>query len=396
MVFNRQMNTISCRKVALLCLVGLLCLENQALGRRKGKRGYSGPPPTHPIISWSQTLEESQDPEQRKAAAFKLSKYTQPIYQTKAIQALMACAKDPDFQIKVLCTKALGGAKSATFDEPIRELLISQYGNDPMLKNTVVRVLVARKDNSPVVQKVLQDAVLKTEETDELLALLRYFEESPSTEKDFVEKLADLYPLRSDTRVRRALVKVIGTRGNGQEKVIDLLAQCAQARDTPLALNCLAGLQSQGKKDPRAWGAIQNTIQSNDPDVLLASLDVINALPDTKNAAIASRLLEIISDVEDPDIVEKSILALGVCGEQSEGTVKALEKIFSGEKTEEAIRIAAALTLGKQAVAFPEGTRTLLSGCLKTATTQSLKTACQLGLNELEKGAGKAPASTAQ
>jgi HEAT repeat protein len=355
--------------------------EESAYARRK--RTYSGPPPTHPVILWSRTLEESKDAEQRKVAAFKLSKYTQPIFQPKVVSTLMKCAKDPDVQIKVLCTKALGGAKAAALNESIRELLLGLYASEPGLRNTVVRTLVARKDDVPAVQKLLADALLKSEDSDESIVLLRYFEEFDPTDKDFAEKLVDLYDLRSNVKVRRSIVKVIGIRANGQDKVIELLARCAQERDTPLALNCLSSMQAQGKKDSRAWAAVQKTLQSDDPDVLLASLDVINALPDTKNPEISKRLLELVDDIEDPDIVERAVLALGVCGDQTEETVNSLQKVFKNQKTEEATRIAAALTLGKQAIAFPDTVRDLLKTCTKEGASQSLKTACQLGLNEL-------------
>jgi hypothetical protein len=92
--------------------------------------------------------------------------------------------------------------------------------------------------------------------------------------------------------------------------------------------------------------------------------------------------------------MERSVLALGVCGEQTEPTVRALEKLFKSEKTEEATRIAAALTLGKQAISFPEGPRDMLGTCLKEGKSQSLKTACQLGLNELNQGAAKETVSS--
>ncbi len=377
----------------VLVLIALVLTEPSAHARKR-RRTYSGPPPTHPVILWSRTLEESTDPEQRKVAAFKLSQYSQPIFQTKVVTTLMKCTKDPEVQIKVLCTKAMGRVRSASQEAQVRDTLVSLYGSDPVLKNTVVRTLVVRKDSHPSVQKLLVDALMKTEDTDETLVLLSYFEGLTVEPPDLTTKLVELYGKRSNVKVRRSIAKVLESRANGEDNVIELLSQCAQERDTPLALNCLAGLQSQAKKDARAWAAIQKTILSDDPDVLLATLDVINALPDNKSPVISHRLLELIEDAEDPDIQEKSVLALGICGDQSEATVKSLEKVFKNEKTEEATRIAAALTLGKQAASFPDGPKEMLSGCVKEGASQSLKTACQLGLNELARLARAAAAAT--
>lgn len=383
-----------------LCLMSVMLLvaEGDAYARRARKRAYRGPAPTHPMVLWSRTLDESADAEQRKVAAYKLSQYSQPIFPPKVVSTLLTCAKDPVVEIKVLCTKALGRAKSASQNDQIRELLLSQYASDPVVKNTVIRVLLTRKDEHPSVQKVMLDALMKTEEADELLVLLQYFEQFASPTTDFTDKLVELYEKRSNVKVRRSIVKVLGAHAKGQDKVIELLAKCSQERDTPLALNCLSGLQSQAKKDARAWSAIQQTIQSDDPDVLLASLDVINALPENKNPMVTQRLLELIEDVEDPDIQERAVLALGVCGDHSETTVNALHKVFKNDKTEEATRIAAALTLGKQAADFPDKAREVLSGCAKEGTSQSLKTACQLGLKELPATAkaSPAPASVAE
>jgi hypothetical protein len=382
---SRYKNYMSNGKRFTLLVFGLslfLASESTVFAKRRG-RSYSGPMPTHPVILWSRALDESKDLEQRKVMAFKLSHYTQPIFQPSVVGVLMTCAKDPEMQIKVLCIKALGNARSASQADKIREVLLSQYNAEPLLKNTIVRTLVARKDETPAVQSVLLDALMKTEDTEEILALLNYFEEYDSSAGDFIDKLVELYGKRSNVKVRRSLVKVLTVRAKGQDKVVELLAKCAQERDTPLALNCLSGLQTQAKKDARAWAAIQNTIQSDDPDVLLATLDVINALPDNKNETISRRLLELIDEVEDPDIQERSVLALGICGDQSEKTVGVLQKVFKREKTEEATRIAAALTLGKQALNFPDKAREMLRICTKEGSSQSLKTACQLGLKDL-------------
>lgn len=379
----------------LLVVFALILLSApEADAARRRQRRYQGPPPTHPVILWSRTLEESTNAEERRVAAFKLSHYSQPIFQPKVITTLLSCMKDTDVQIRVLCTKALGNARSAGQTEKIREELLAQYKAEAPMRSTIVRVLLARKDESPAVQKALLETLGTSEDTEDLMTLLSYFEALGNTIPDLNDKLVGLYEKNSEIKVRRSIVKVLGEHAKGEDKVVELLGKCAQERDTPLALNCLSGLQSQTKKDARAWAAVQNTIQSDDPDVLLATLDVINALPDNKNPAISERLLELIEDADAPDIQEKAILALGVCGDQTEKTVKALQALFKGEKTEEATRIAAALTLGKQAVLFPEPAREILSVCSKTGDSQSLKSACQLGLKELP-AAAAAPATTA-
>jgi hypothetical protein len=51
---------------------------------------------------------------------------------------------------------------------------------------------------------------------------------------------------------------------------------------------------------------------------------------------------------------------------------------------EEIARIAAALTLGRQAAKAPEDARIALAECAKNGKTQSLSSACQLGLRDLE------------
>ncbi len=385
-------NSLLCACLALV-IVSFAAFENTAEARRK--RAYRGPLPTHPVILWSRTIDESKDAEARKVAAFKLSQFSQPIFQTKVVSTLITCTTDSDVQIKVLCTKALGGVRSASQEEKVREVLMSQYGAESVLKNTIVRVFISRKDVHPSVQKLLLDSLFKTEDTEETLVLLSYFQSFDAPNAELADRLVDLYEKRSNIKVRRAIVRVLDAKAKGQDKVIELLAKCAQERDTPLALVCLGGLQTQAKKDERAWAAVQKTILSSDPDVLLATLDVINALPETKNPVVSHRLVELIEDAEDPDVQEKAVLALGVCGDQSEETVKMLQKVFKNDQSEEATRIAAALTLGKQAALLPDRTRELFGECLSEKNSQTLKTACQLALNELPK-ATPAPASTTE
>ncbi len=145
---------------------------------------------------------------------------------------------------------------------------------------------------------------------------------------------------------------------------------------------------------PRTWEAVQKTVMSDDPDMLMATLDVINALPESPKIEIAARLVEILEDSEDSEIEEKAVLALGVCGDHSEKTVNKLVGAFENKETDESVRIAAALVLGKQADSFPEKPRATLSKCVATSKSPSLKTACDLGLKELVAREAKTAASS--
>jgi hypothetical protein len=146
----------------------------------------------------------------------------------------------------------------------------------------------------------------------------------------------------------------------------------------------LAGLQVQAKKDAKTLLAVEKTIESTDPDVILASLELIQSLPESPNPKISERLIELIESASDTDVLEKSVLALGVCGDFSEETVKALQKSLEKKELDEGIRISAALSLGKQAGKFSEGPKTALIECKSSADSESLKTACQLALQELQ------------
>ena len=378
--------------ILILCVSAVQTAEAKRRHHARRNR-YHGPPPTHPVILWARTLSESTDPAQRKVAAFKLSQYSQPIFQEAVIHELLKCMKDSDKQIKVLCTKALGSASPKAYSDTIRKALLELYANEETMRNTVVRVFIKRKDSSPKVQDTFMDSAKKSSSPDDLLVILSYFEIFGSGSPKFVENLAEIYRKVENIKVKRAVVKVLADRAEGQDVVVDLLSECAQSKDTPLALTCLGGLQVQAKKDARAWSAIEKTIGSDDPDVLMASLDVVNALPAQRNDAISGRLVSLISDVDDSEIQEKAVLALGVVGTQSEAVVSTLLKLLDEKDTDESVRIAAALILGKQAVQFPVAALPALQTCSKSGASQSLRTACQLGLQELEshKSAVKAP-----
>ncbi len=376
------------RKTLTLLFVLALCIafahDAEATKHKKRHRRYTGPPPTHPVVLWSRTLSEGKDREQRRVAAFKLSQYSQTIFQSQVIDTLVHCMKDPDVQIKVLCAKAMGHAGTASSAETMRKILLEQYAADPVLRSTIVRTFIIRKDSSPTVHETFLDALKKSENPDETMALLGYFEQFGNGSNKFVDILGDIYRNNSNTKIKRSAVKALSERATGQDAVIAILSDCVDTKDTPLLLQCLSGLQQQSKKDNRSWTAVEKTIQSNDPDVLLATLDAINALPETANPKIAKRLIAIIDDSQDEEIQERAVLALGVCGDQSEEIVAVLQKLIEEEGTVDATRIAAALVYGKQAIKQSEKPREVLTRCSTQGKSQALKTACQLGIQELD------------
>lgn len=375
-------------KALSLALIFTLCLgvslDAEARKKKTKKRRYSGPPPTHPVVLWSRTLSESTDAEQRKVAAFKLSQYSQPIYQASVVDTLVKCMKDSDLQIKVLCTKAMARAGTQSTSEYIRKVLLEQYKKDDALKATVVRVFIARKDSSSSVHDTLLETIRQKLTLDDMLVHLGYFEEYGNGSNKFIDTLAEIFTKNDNAKLKRAVAKALGSQAQGQDKAVDILAGCADSKDTPLSLTCLAGLQAQTKKDKRAWTAVEKTIESTDPDVLEATLDVITALPETENVKIATRLLEIIDNSDDADIQEKAVLALGVCGHRSEAIANALETLIDYDDTDESTRIASALVLGKQAPAGSGKSRNVLSKCVAESKSVPLRTACQLGLQELD------------
>jgi len=371
----------------LLCLLMILCLvcfDAEAKKKRKSSgqrtKRYTGP---HPVVLWSKTVAESSDQEQRKVAAFKLSQYSQTIYQESIVNVLIKCMKDPDHQIKVLCAKAMQRAGNAGQADWVRKAMMETYNSDPTLRNTLVRAFTIRKDNKDSVHDTFLKTLKNTDDDEERLVLLGYFEEVGTGNQKFADALVDLYKKTGNPKVQRAVVEALATRAQGQDAVADLMATCAVSKDTPLALNCLSGLQSQARKDPRVWPAVQKTVESSDPDVLMATLDVINAMPESPKKEISTRLVEILEDFEDSEIQEKAVLALGVAGDHSEPVVKALQKTLDDNSMDEGVRIAAALVMGKQAESFPEPPKTSLTQCVATTKSANLKTACQLGLQEL-------------
>lgn len=363
--------------VALVLSFAFL-VSPHAEARKRKKRYY--PPVTHPVVLWSRTLSESSDLEQRKVAAFKLSQYSQTIYQEEVIGTLIKCMKDPEAHIKVLCAKAMARAGTQGKAPEIRKAMLEVYKADPSIRNTLVRAFITRKDTAKPVYDVLLDTLKKSTDTDELSVLLVYFE--LYLLPNDVDALVELYHRTLNDKVKRASIKVVSERGQGQESVIALLSECVGSKETPLVLLCLSGLKLQAQRDPRTMAAVEKTITSTDPDVLVAALDVLHVLPSSPNAPLSVRLIEILSSSDDVEVVEKSILALGVAGDQSEPVVDALIKVLDKGK-EEGAKITTALVLGKQAVNFQEKARETLQSCLKIESSQSLKTACQLGIQEL-------------
>ncbi len=367
-----------------LIVMCLLAPASAEAKRAKKARQHRGPPPPHPMMLWARTLNESTDREQRRVAAYKLSQYSVNIVSTLVVDAVVKCSEDPDVEIKILCTKALAHSGSNANQEAIRKVLLDRYKKDPALKDTVVRAFIVRKDASPTVQDTFADELKKSPSMDHRLILMTYFEQYGVGSSGLMDRLVEQFQKDENIRLRRAIAKVLAARAQGQDSVVGLFAQCAEAKDTPLALICLDGLRLQGKKDGRVWSAVEKAIQSSDPDMMLATLDLINALPENASSTISSRLIEILKGTDDPDIQEKTALALGVSGDHSESVVSTLLKIIDDKETEDSVKIASVLVLGRQAVVVSEQSTELLEKCLKENNSQSLKTACQLAQNELK------------
>src|SRR6185437_3015207 len=166
-------------------------------------------------------------------------------FQEAVINELLRCMKDEDKSIKVLCTKALGHANAQAYNDTIRKALLDQYANDETMRNTVVRTFIQRKDSAPKVQDTFMETAKKSSNPDDLLVALSYFENFGSGSPKFVENLAEIYRKTDNIKVKRAAVKVLADRAEGQDAVVDLLSECSQNKDTPLALTCLGGLQAQ-------------------------------------------------------------------------------------------------------------------------------------------------------
>lgn len=333
--------------------LGLLPASPVFAAKKRASRTRYKTPITHPVILWARTLSASDDIEQKKVAAFKLSQYSQPIYQEEAITSLTNCMKGDNAHLKVLCAKAMGKAGNQSRAESIRKVLLEVYKNDPTLRDTLVRTFTVRKDGSKSVQDALLETLQASTNSQEALALLNYFQQSGEGLRG--DTFIEVFKRFSDDKVRRAAVKVLAEHASGEPQVVDLLAVCAESMNTPLALNCLAGLQLQARKDStRTWAALEKTLESSDPDVLLATLDVINVLPENPNPKIAKRLIEIIAETDDTDILDKSVLALGVAGDHTQPIVDTLFSLMSKSDTEEGTKIHVALVMGRQADLFPD------------------------------------------
>src|SRR5690606_34295995 len=89
--------------VALIAVLSVSATADSKKSRKKRARRYY-PPVTHPVVLWARTLKTSTDIEARKVAAFKLSAYTQPIFQEEVVSALLDCIGDEDIKIRVWCT----------------------------------------------------------------------------------------------------------------------------------------------------------------------------------------------------------------------------------------------------------------------------------------------------
>jgi hypothetical protein len=367
----------------LLCL-GVAFEHAEAAKKRGKRRKYTGPPPTHPVVLWGRTLDQSTNKEERRQAAFKLSAYSQPIYQQAVVDSLVKCMRDSDPQVKVYCAKAMARAGTASNADVVRKALLERYHNDPDLRDTIVRAFIVRRDSSPAVHDKFLEELRDSKKTGEQLVLLGYFEVFGNGSDAFVDAMARLYEKTSDTKVRTAIAKTLASRGGGQAKVVELLVQGARGNDTPLALICLEGLRTQAKGQASVWSVVEAKLGSGDTDVQLAVLDLITVLPERPSATLSKQLLNIAEDSDDPEILEKAVLALGVCGDGSRPVVNGLLKMLQNEDMEEIARIAAALTLGRQAAKAPEDARIALAECAKNGKTQSLSSACQLGLRDLE------------
>lgn len=391
---SRNLTFLFLSSLALACLL-VSPTESWAGSKKRARKKYLKPI-THPVILWSRTLSETQDPEQRKIAAYKLSQYSQPIYQESVISVLISCLKDTDVHIRVLCAKAMGRAGNQSKKSSLRTALIAAFKEDPSLRETLTRTFIRRGDNSKEVTDLLLETLSKSTDTHETLTLLSYFYElGESIEPDtFIQ----VFNKSDNDKVKRWAIKVLAEHGNGEPTVIDALATCAESKDTPLALTCLSGLQSQSRKDSaRTWSALEKTLESSDPDMLIATLDVLNVLPERVNSPMAKRLIEIISEADEGELIDKAVLGLGVCGDQSLAVVETLQRLLTDKSSQESTRIHAALVLGKQASLQPETSQEALKTCFKNSTTQSLRTACQLGSQELtqrSKDISRYPAST--
>ncbi len=340
--------------------------------------------PTHPIYYWGKTLLESKNREQRKLAAFKLSQYTQPIYQESVIEALLSCVRDPQLEIKVLCTKALGNVRKKHQTDKIRNALLSQFRNHPVLKRTIINSLIQLKAVDPYLQKALFDEAKATNNPEEIVVLMRYFETFGFGSSNYVNDLIAIYHKFPQTKVRAAILKTLGETAKGHSAAIALLSDCAKITgNNLLQINCLSGLKTQNVRDRRAWQVIEIALETSDLAVLESALELLDNMPPLQNEKLSKRVLAIIAEFKEPEIVEKAVLALGVCGDSSPSTVTILTQLVENKSGDENVRIAAALVLGKQSKSHVAQTKRVLTLCRDSEKTKSLRTACQLGIHDL-------------
>ena len=177
----------TCRNLSLfLAVVFLVSLALPSETSHARRRRYKLP--THPVVLWSRTISRSKDLEQRRVAAFKLSQYSQRLFQSSVIDTLTSCVRDPDIQIRVFCVKALGNTGNKRSDS-IRRVLLDRFKTDPEVKSTVVRTFLKRRDDSLVVHDTLLKSLMGTNDTEFSLSLLSYFEELGSGSTGFVNSL---------------------------------------------------------------------------------------------------------------------------------------------------------------------------------------------------------------
>lgn len=346
--------------------------------------------PTHPVVLWSRTVASAEDLETRRVAAFKLSQYTQRIFQSSVIRTLLECVKDPDLQIKVFCTKAMRNTGRKRDEAKIRAALLERYRNDPALKNAIIRTWIAREESDPAIQGLLLSDLLKAEDVNHRLTLIRYFRRFGQENAALIKSLVYLYEKYPDDRTQLEIVATLAEKGKGQKAVVGILLECAQSEKTPLVLACLGAMESQARDNEGTWRATEALLSSRSPEVLHGTLDLINDLPPGTHVKVAARLLLLLQGNPEPAIQEKAVLALGATGDKGQEVVAALSRIVQDKGRDEGSRIAAALSLGRQATLHKMYPLKLLNECKRSGATQAFRTACQIGLTELQAATKKA------
>ena len=371
----------------LLLVVSTFALHEGVAKHRRHHR-FSGPRPTAPVILWARTLATSTDHEQRQKAAFKLSQYSQPISQDGIISTLIGCLRDPNPTLRALCAKAMrkAGLKNKKQAENVRQALLAAFGEDPTLTIPITRTWTARGDDSPPVYTTLLNVLEGVKDEKTAAALLEYFEKFGQGDARFVTAVVEVFNRFSDPMIARRAAQALANRAQGQDIVVTTLLKCLKQSDTVLTLTCLGGLEQQGKKDARVASAVEETLKSSDPDVLLASLEIIGALPPSRSPLLTERLLEILQNTDDPDLEEKAILALEISGDGRNAVAVELRNKLRDIDSPQSARVAAALALGNILhvdEAAREATAEALARCAKDTPLGALRSACQLGLQQL-------------